>query len=162
LGVLGSLSISHPANWKADVINIQEVKTNEIATFDGIRMVPTNAEACLMQIELIPTDPTNRAPHDIHGMLLEQQSAELSNTVETNLTLQDFAGIQTTGAYFHLTDRRYVSAPPPANEFKYLTRGIGQVGPLMLVFTFLSDDTGVDEALQVIKSARITSPPARQ
>ena len=160
--MLGTLSISLPVNWKADVINIQEVNTNQIATYDGIRMVPTNAEACLMQIELVPTDPTNRAPRDIHGILLSRQSAELTNTVETNLTLQDFAGTQTSGAYFHLTDRRYVSTLPPANEFKYLTRGIGQVGPLMLVFTFLSNDTDVDEALEVIKSARIVSPPSRQ
>ena len=151
------LKLTFPAKWKDEVTRFQESRTNAIATFDGIRFTPTNGEHCVFQIILIPLLGTNTPTPDLRSNLLAGSQHELSNTVETAIELHELKGAEAKGYYFHLTDRKYVNVAPTPPEYKYLTQGLANLGPLVLNFQLFDNDAATEEAaLNVIRAARIT------
>ena len=151
------LTLSFPATWKDEVPRFVEYQSNSTSTYDGIRFTPTNAERCVFQIVLIPLIGTNMPLPDLKSSLLKGSQNDLSNAVESALKVRDLGGTNVPGCYYRLTDRTFSNAPPSATNFKYLTQGLANLGPLTLSFRLVDDDvTSETEALNVIRSARIT------
>ncbi len=151
------LKLTFPGVWKDEVTRFQESRTNATATFDGIRFTPTNGEHCIFQIILIPLLGTNTPTPDLKPKLLAGGQRGLSNTVETAIELHELKGAKASGYYYRLTDRRYVNETPTPPEYKYLTQGLANLGPLVLNFQLFDDDAATEEeALNVIRTAQIT------
>ena len=159
MGAPGWLTFTYPATWKEELIRLREYQTNRSSTYDAIKFTPTNSESCVFLVELVPVNQTNAAHVDLKQLLLAQGRGELTNSVETALEIRDVKGGETSGCYFRVTDRRWNNTPPPSGEFKYLTQGYARLGSMVLSFRLVADDAASEtEALEVIRTARITKP----
>jgi hypothetical protein len=159
MGKLGNLVLQFPLDWQQALIQVQEGTTNAIMTMDAIQFGPTNGSNFALLIELIPVGEQRAAAFDVKTQLRLNGQGELSNTVETSLNLQEFKGSNTAGAWFHITDRRWVSTNPPPGEFKFLTQSYARLGPLILSCRLVANDPAIEPlALDVLKSARIDKP----
>src|SRR5262249_25212763 len=144
--------VTFPTTWHVQDQPVVERQPDHTSTFDGLNFTPTNGEKFAFLIELVPVK-TN------------VPDAELKTLMETRLpaglpgekpSIQELKTQQGTGYYWVLTDPRPTL---PAGEFRYMTEGFAQLGPLLLSFRLVNDDHAAEaKALEVVRSARITKP----
>ena len=87
--------------------------------------------------------------------LVEDTAQNLApQVVERSIRINEIQGIAGRGYYFSVTDK---DPGPGPDEFKYLTQGALAVDDLLLTFTVLtneSDSAVVNDALQMVRSAK--------
>lgn len=90
---------------------------------------------------------SNATPDVLERVVAASAAQASPQSVEGKLTAQPFSKGQVQGWYFSATDK----APPPG-EFKYMSQGVGNFGPLAVTFTVLShaDPKGSADALLAI------------
>jgi hypothetical protein len=152
LGTNGTLYLALPQGWKDTVTQVRGTD----GLHDAIIFTPADTNQFNFMIVVFAVTPKHAGVGELKNSLLQNGERELTNFVETSLTLRDLAGGDATGAYFRVTDRRLTATKPAAGDFKYLTRGYAVIEPVVLTFDLVSNDADRDEpaAVKVIKGAR--------
>jgi hypothetical protein len=152
LGTNGTLYLALPPGWKDSVTRVRGTG----GLHDAIIFTPADTNQFNFMIVVFAVTPKHAGAGELKGSLVQNGERELTNFVETSLTIRDLAGGQATGAYFRVTDRRLVATKPAPGDFKYLTRGYAVIEPLVLTFDLVSNDADRDEpaAIKVLKEAR--------
>jgi hypothetical protein len=152
LGTNGTLYLALPAGWKDSIKAVQGVG----GLHDAIIFTPADTNEFNFMIVAFSTTGQHAGADMMESSLLQSGQRELTNSVETSVTIRDLKGGAATGAYFRVTDRHLAATKPAAGDFKYLTRGFVVIEPLVLTFDLFSNDANRDEpvALQVLRDAR--------
>jgi hypothetical protein len=151
LGTNGALFLTYPAEWTNSIKRVVE----KGYSFDAPFFAPTNSNDFNFMVVLVfvgeSKSPTLAT---LKSSLATRGRDDLTNAVESAISVKELEGM--TGCYFNLTDKRWANIPPPAGEFRYLTRGYVALGPLVLNLNLVSNDRNRDfpAALEVIKTAR--------
>ncbi len=154
LGTNGMLVLTLPPGW---VDNLKRVKEKD-GTYDAIFITSSDPNEFRFVVEIAGYGDNHPNAEGMKVLLLRNGNRELTNTLETSLTLRDFQGGQSTGAYYRVTDRRLADATGTSADFKYMTRGFAILGPLVLSFELVSNNAELDEppAIEVLRQARLT------
>jgi hypothetical protein len=98
-----------------------------------------------------PNAPEIREASALRDAIRDAAERVKSQVVENYLEVRQLDGVNGIGYYFSATDR-----DPRADEFKYMSQGVLQVGDLTLWFSILSNDgqdTVAVEALTILQTA---------
>jgi len=157
MGQRGNLVFDYPRDWTNDLITLSEKGATNFAYFDAVLFCPigTNNQ-CALQIELIPVSQLNA---DLKTLLATQGQQELTNAVENEIVVRELTPGQTNGWYFNVTDKRFSHSNPPTGEFKFLSQGYSEIGPLVLNFRFVANqESSRETALEIVRATKITPP----
>jgi hypothetical protein len=152
LGTNGTLVLKPPPGWVDRAGQIKEPN----GSFHAIYFTPPDRNECRLVVEM-----AGYGDHpDVEGMkalLLSTGKRDLTNSLEPSLTLQDFQGGTSVGAYYRVTDRRLADVTGTATDFRFLTRGFAILGPLVLSFELVSNNADQDEppVIDVLRQARL-------
>jgi hypothetical protein len=142
-----AIEFSVEMTWRDDV-NRPSRDLSPTITFSPQSGVP-------FQVLVTPIGPFRdgkiASSESIKGAVRKTAEAQKQQAVEQVIAISEFEYPAGKGYYFSMTDR----APGPG-EFKYLTQGIAQVGPISVTFTILTNDGQTDvisAALTMLKSA---------
>lgn len=98
-----------------------------------------------------PNAPEIRETSALRDAIRDASDRIKPQVVESFLEVRQLSGVNGIGYYFSATDR-----DPRADEFKYMSQGVLQVGELTLWFTILTNDgqdTVAVEALTILQTA---------
>ena len=154
LGTNGTLYLALPSGWKDTVRQVRGMG----GLHDAFFLTPADTNEFNLMIVVFAVTEKHAGAGEMKNSLLQSGERELTNCVETSITIRDFEGGEASGAYFRVTDRRLTAVKPAAGDFKYMTRGFVVLEPLVLTFDLYSNDADQDEpaALKVLKEARFT------
>lgn len=145
----GSLEFQVPADWED-----QMDQPSDRRLPPTIRFMQRNGAPFVVLVTPVWPLRNARLPDRENLYKGVQESADRirSKAIEKTIGIKEFIGSSAYGYYFSATD----PAPKPG-EFKYMTQGHIRAGPLMLIFTILTND-GQDEILSsglaLMKSAK--------
>ena len=98
-----------------------------------------------------PTAPEIRELPTLRDSIRDAAERVKPQSVESFIEVRQLNGVNGIGYYFAATDRN-----PQADEFKYMSQGVLQVGDLTVWFTILTNDgqdTVAVEALSILQTA---------
>ena len=152
LGTNGTFYLTLPPGWKDNVTRVQ----GSDGPHDAFIFAPPDTNEFNFMIVVFSVSEKHAGAGELKNSLLQNSERELTNFVETSLTLRDLAGGEAVGAYYRVTDRRLIATKPAAGDFKYLTRGYVVIEPMVITFDLVSNDADRDEpaAIKVLKEAR--------
>ncbi|MBZ5588718.1 MAG: hypothetical protein LAO05_09145 [Acidobacteriia bacterium] len=103
-----------------------------------IRIVPrAGSRAEVLVTGLAPrNDSTLKSTGDIKNTVRTMGEALLSGAVETTINLQRLHGVDGSGFFYSVADKR---PDLPEGEYRFMTQGVMAVGPLRLGVTVLAD-----------------------
>jgi hypothetical protein len=154
LGTNGTLYVTLPSGWKDSAKRVRGIG----GLHDAIIFTPGDTNQFNLMIVIFSVAEKHAGAGELKNSLLQSGERELTNCVETSLTIRDLEGGGAAGAYFRVTDRRLTAVKPAAGDFKFMTRGFAVLEPLVLTFELDSNDADRDEpaALKVLREARFT------
>ncbi|MBI2267478.1 MAG: hypothetical protein HYU64_20305 [Armatimonadetes bacterium] len=143
----GELILSVPGSWKQSA-------GRPMGIFPTIVFSPPKGDA--FEVSITPlwspkNDPTFNRPEKVKNMIESDLRSMLSQAVEKDAKVQEFAGISGKGCYFLLTDK----APKPGEHPYAMRAGIG-VGDLLLSVTILSrskNSEGITATIKALQEA---------
>jgi hypothetical protein len=152
LGTNGTLYLTLPAGWKDSVKRARD----DQGLHDAFIFTPADTNEFNFMVVVFTVSERHAGADLLKNSLLQSGERDLTNFVETSLTLRDLEGGQAAGAYFRVADRRLAVTKAAAGDFKYMTRGYAVLGPLVLTFELVSNDADRDEpaAIEVLRGAR--------
>ncbi len=154
LGTNGTFYLAFPPGWHDTVTRVSGLGGQH----DAFIFAPEDTNRFNFMIVVFGVAEKHAGADELKNSLLQNGERELTNFVETSLTVHDFKGDRVTGAYYRVTDRRLAAAKPAPGDFKYLTRGYAVIEPMVLTFDLVSNDADRDEpaAIKLLKEARFT------
>jgi hypothetical protein len=154
LGTNGTLYLTLPPGWKGSATRVRGTD----GLHDAFIFTPADTNEFNLMIVVFAVTQNHAGADEMKNSLLQSGERELTNCLETSLTLHDLEGGQASGAYFRVTDRRLTTVKPAAGDFKYMSRGFAVLEPLVLTFDLDSNDADRDEpgVLKVLRDARFT------
>jgi hypothetical protein len=152
LGTNGTLYLTLPPGWKDSVTRVQGTD----GPHDAFIFAPPDTNEFNFMIVVFSITEKHAGSAELKNSLLQNGERQLTNFVETSLTLRELAGGAAAGAYYRVTDRRLIATKPTAGDFKFLTRGYVVIEPVVLTFDLVSNVADRDEpaAIKVLKEAR--------
>ena len=148
----GTLRLFVPGLWKDNAVQAQADGGGTLA----IRFDRQYGDAFTVVVTALPAESglADMGPRQVLEMT---GNRSLRGAVETNLTLKDIRGGETTGSYFTITDKRFVNQPDPKpGTYRYQTQGFVLIDNFALSFAFLynfKDTVDYRNAFEMISSA---------
>ena len=152
LGTNGTLYMTLPAGWT----NSHALVRGAEGLRDAIIFTPADTNEFNFMIVASAVSEQHVSDADLKDSLVKSGERELAGSMETSVTLHEFKGPDSEGAYYRLSDRRLQGAIPAPGDFKYMTRGYAVLGPLVLTFELVSNEADRDEpvAIAALRGAR--------
>lgn len=158
----GTLQLTIPGTWQGSRREI----TQAGRPVTVIELNPDNKGDFGVMLEVSPVGEEKAKNLDIKQFLQEAGKTILPDSVEKSLDIQGLKGPELEGAYFTVTDKRYLTGMPEPGEYKYLTQGYAKLSGLVITFRVVSNRAtglGKTEALEAIKNAHLEkSKPTEQ
>jgi len=147
----GRLLLAVPAGWWG------EAKEVEDPAGLALRFGPVSGASFAVQVTVFapPRGPTT--PEQLREAAKGASDDLAPHSVEESPAVEELQGPFARLAFASATDREWVDRAPPEGEWRYVTRGGAGAGPLLAVFTILTDGRdapGRAAALEMLRTAR--------
>lgn len=139
----GILKLKVPDSWRDEV----QQPPNDLPP--TITFTPPREALSKILITVIGHKQEKRdfnSPNNIKKLVKRTEKELLSQTVETELSLQELKGKSSFGYFFTLTDKT-----PQSGEYKYMSQGGFGIGNLLLIFTILTNEKDSDVSKNALK-----------
>ncbi len=148
-----TLDLAIPSTWQSDHEVAGPGLTLRLSSADSGRFV------VLMTVLPVKAGSPASTPEGLRASVVEQGNRSLPTSLQDRLELSEVRGEQGVGYLYHLTDRNEEKGP---GDYREATQGAMLLGRHLVTITILThtgDSATVEQARQVVASAKITPHP---
>ena len=156
IGNQGALALTFPSLWKDSV----QSATTEGAQYVSIRFEPRYASNVVVLVTSLPAKSKLKEMGPRNALEMAARPL-LAGSEQSRIELNELSGIQTSGLYFTVSDKRMEQGPQKSGGHKFQTQGFVNIDDFALSFVILYDypeSMEMRAAMQIIQTARFKRP----